>query len=84
MPYGTKSLCNLAKGTDEMTLQTGCQSRPSNKPKSQSSSKAAKVEMTGERPASKTKERICSKVLRDEDEETDDEDFPLNPNSQVC
>ena len=30
-----------------------------------------------------TKERICNMVLRDEDEETDDEDLTLNSNSPV-
>ena len=29
------------------------------------------------------KERICNMVLRDEDEETDDEDLTINPNSPV-
>ena len=32
---------------------------------------------------SRTKERICNMVLRDEDEETDDEDLTLNSNSPV-
>ena len=32
---------------------------------------------------SKPKERICNRVLRDEDEETDDEDLSLRPNSSV-
>ena len=31
----------------------------------------------------RTKERICNMVLRDEDEETDDEDLTLNSNSPV-
>ena len=31
----------------------------------------------------KPKERICNRVLRDEDEETDDEDLSLKPNSSV-
>ena len=39
--------------------------------------KATKIEV---RP---TKERICNMVLRDEDEETDDEDLTLNSNSPV-
>ena len=29
------------------------------------------------------KERICNMVLRDEDEETDDEDLTIDPNSPV-
>ena len=33
--------------------------------------------------AVRLKERICNNVLRDEDEETDDEDLSLNPNSLV-
>ena len=39
--------------------------------------KSTKIEV---RP---TKERICNMVLRDEDEETDDEDLTLNSNSPV-
>ena len=39
--------------------------------------KSTKIEV---RPS---KERICNMVLRDEDEETDDEDLTLNSNSPV-
>lgn len=48
--------------------------------KTQSSSNTKKKSSKTEvRP----KERICNMVLRDEDEETDDEDLTLNSNSPV-